>query len=88
MLSLYQKAHKIVRQDLKYKISLNAALACRRLGEFEMGLKYVARCAKEYGSMYPKLAKIKETLMKEQAAKAAATAANADAVVDPNKQAG
>jgi tetratricopeptide (TPR) repeat protein len=84
-LSLYQKAHKIVRHDLKYKISLNAALACRRLGEFEMGLKYVARCAKEYGSMYPKLAKIKETLIKEQAAKAAA---NADAVVDPNKQVG
>ena len=84
-LALYQKAHKIVRQDLKYKISLNAALACRRLGEFEMGLKYVARCAKEYGSMYPKLAKIKDTILKEQAAKAASGEA-ADA--DPNKSAG
>jgi tetratricopeptide (TPR) repeat protein len=91
-LSLYQKAHKIVRQDLKYKISLNAALACRRLGEFDMALKYVTRCAKEYGSLYPKLAKIKETLLKEQAEKAAAApvpaeAASAEVVPDSDKQA-
>jgi tetratricopeptide (TPR) repeat protein len=80
-LSLYQKAHKVVRPDIRYKISLNAALACRRLGDFDMALKYVARCAKEYGSMYPKLAKVKEQLLKEQkAAKAAAG--------DPGQQAG
>jgi tetratricopeptide (TPR) repeat protein len=85
-LSLYQKAHKIVRAELKYKISLNAALACRRLGEFDMALKYVTRCQREYGSMFPKLAKIKETLLKEQAAKAAA--GPGESVEDPNKQAG
>jgi tetratricopeptide (TPR) repeat protein len=67
-LALYQKAHKVVREDLKYKISLNAALACRRLQDYDMALKYVARCAKEYGSLYPKLAKIRETLLKEKAA--------------------
>jgi tetratricopeptide (TPR) repeat protein len=49
-LALYQKAHKIVRSELKYKISLNAALACRRLQEFDMALKYIIRCRKEYGS--------------------------------------
>ena len=70
-LALYQKAHKVVRPDLRYKISLNAALACRRLGEYDMGLKYVARCAKEYGSLYTKLARVKETMLSEQAAKAA-----------------
>jgi tetratricopeptide (TPR) repeat protein len=84
-LALYQKAHKVVRPDLRYKISLNAALACRRLGEYEMGLKYVARCAKEFGSMYPKLAKIKETMLKEQAAKAAEGGAPA---TDDSKQTG
>jgi len=84
-LALYQKAHKVVRADLKYKISLNAALACRRLGEYDMGLKYVARCAKEYGSMYPKLAKIKETMLKEQAAKAAEGGAP---TADDSKQTG
>ncbi|MCX6126182.1 MAG: tetratricopeptide repeat protein [Proteobacteria bacterium] len=67
-LALYQKAHKVVRDDLKYKISLNAALASRRLQEFDLALKYVARCAKEYGSLFPKLAKIRETLLKEKMA--------------------
>lgn len=66
-LALYQKAHKVVREDLRYKISLNAALACRRLEDYDMALKYVARCAKEYGSLFPKLAKIRETLTKEKA---------------------
>jgi tetratricopeptide (TPR) repeat protein len=69
-LALYQKAHKVVRAELRYKITLNAVLASRRLGDFEMALKYLARCAKEYGSMFPKLAKIKETVLKEQAEKA------------------
>jgi nucleotidyltransferase/DNA polymerase involved in DNA repair len=73
-LALYQKAHRVVREDLRYKITLNAALACRRLQDFDMALKYVARCAKEYGSMFPKLVKIKETLMKEKLAAAAAPA--------------
>lgn len=73
-LSLYQKAHKVVRVELKYKITLNAVLACRRLGDFDMALKYVARCAREYGSLFPKLAKIKETLEKERAEQALAKA--------------
>lgn len=65
-LALYQKAHKAVRPDLRYKISLNAALACRRLQDYDLALKYVARCAKEYGALFPKLAKIRETLLKEK----------------------
>ena len=71
-LALYQKAHKIVREELRYKISMNAALAARRLQEFEMALKYVARSAKEFGSMSPKLAKIRDTILREKAAKEAA----------------
>lgn len=83
-LALYQKAHKVVRPDLRYKISLNAALACRRLQEYDMALKYVVRCAKEYGSMFPKLAKIKETLMTERLAAGVVTGDPAN----NNKQAG
>jgi tetratricopeptide (TPR) repeat protein len=67
-LALYQKAHRIVRPDLRYKISINAALACRRLKEFDMALKYVERCAKEYGGMFAKLEKIRETLLAERSA--------------------
>lgn len=62
-LALYQKAHKIVRPELKYKISLNAALACRRLKSWDMALKYLARCQKEYGAPYPKLDKLREAIM-------------------------
>ncbi|MDB2447235.1 tetratricopeptide repeat protein [bacterium] len=57
-LALYNKSHKIVRQDLKYKVTLNAALACRRAGAYEKALKYLMRCEKEYGSMFPKLKRI------------------------------
>ena len=59
-LALYNKAHKIVRQDLKYKVSLNAALACRRGGAYDKALQYLNRCAKEYGSVFPKLKRIIE----------------------------
>lgn len=66
-LALYQKAHKIVRPELRYKISMNAALACRRLQAWDMALKYLARCEKEFGSSFPKLQKIKESIMQVKA---------------------
>lgn len=71
-LALYQKAHKIVRSELKYKISLNAALACRRLKAWDMALKFVTRCEKEYGAAFPKLQKIRESIhaLKAQEARA------------------
>jgi tetratricopeptide (TPR) repeat protein len=62
-LALYQKAHKVVRPELKYKISMNAALACYRLGELDQALKYLARCEKEFGKSYEKLEKIRKTIV-------------------------
>jgi len=58
-LMVYKKTHKIVRKELKYKVSLNAALACHRGGDFETALKYLGRCEKEYGGSFAKLEKIK-----------------------------
>ncbi|MFK7873665.1 MAG: tetratricopeptide repeat protein [Oligoflexales bacterium] len=71
-LALYQKAHKVVRPELRYKISMNAALACRRLKSYEMALKYLKRCQKEYGKRFEKLDKIEVNLkaLISQAAKA------------------
>lgn len=66
-LALYQKAHKIVRPELRYKISLNAALACRRLQAWDMALKFIARCEKEYGRSFPKLEKIRLALVQSKA---------------------
>lgn len=57
-LALYNKAHKIVREDIKYKISMNAGLACRRAGAYGKALQYLKRCGEEYGGMFPKLKKI------------------------------
>lgn len=75
-LALYQKAHRIVRPELKYKITMNAALACRRLGAWDMALKYLQRCELEYGGAFPKLAKIREAIVaaKAQAARKAKAA--------------
>ncbi len=66
-LALYQKAHKIVRPELRYKISLNAALACRRLKAWDMAIKYLTRCQKEFGAPYPKLDKLREAILAAKA---------------------
>ena len=66
-LVLYQKAHKIVRSELKYKLSMNAALACHRLEDFDLALKFLARCQKEYGSSFAKLEKIKAAVVAAKA---------------------
>ncbi len=59
-LALYQKAHKVVKKELRYKVSMNAALACYRLNDFNMALKYLARTEKEYGRSLDKVDKIRK----------------------------
>ena len=61
-LALYQKAHKVVKPELRYKISLNAALACRRSEDFDKALTFVKRCREEYGQNFEKLEKIEKNL--------------------------
>ena len=63
-LILYKKIHLIVNQNMKYKISLNAALACKRTGQYPLALSYLDRCQKEYGKTFPKLEKIRSMLSK------------------------
>jgi tetratricopeptide (TPR) repeat protein len=58
-LALYQKAHKIVKKELRYKVSLNAALACYRMSDFAQALTYIDRCELEYGAKLEKAAKIR-----------------------------
>lgn len=62
-LALYTKAHKVVRPELRYKISMNAALACYRLADFDAALAWLDRCEKEYGSAYEKLVKIRKAVL-------------------------
>jgi tetratricopeptide (TPR) repeat protein len=63
-MALYKKAHKIVRHELQYKISLNAALACYRMGEYQIALQYLARTEKEFGGRYEKVDKIRAAIKK------------------------
>ncbi|MGE0172835.1 MAG: tetratricopeptide repeat protein [Oligoflexales bacterium] len=58
-LALYQKAHKIVKRELRYKVSLNAALACYRMADFTQALAYIDRCELEYGGTLEKATKIR-----------------------------
>lgn len=62
-LELYAKAHGIVRTNLRYKISINAALACHRLGDLEQALVYLARCEQEYGAPVEKAEKIRQAII-------------------------
>ncbi len=63
-MALYKKAHKIVRHELQYKISLNAALACYRMAEYQVALQYLARTEKEFGGPYEKVDKIRAAIRK------------------------
>lgn len=61
-LELYEKAHHIVRQELKYKITVNAALASYRMGNFKGALRYCQRCVEEYGESFAKIDKIRHAV--------------------------
>ncbi len=62
-LILYQKAHKVARSELKYKISLNAALAASRIGDHEQALSYINQCEKEYGRPFDKSTEVKNKIL-------------------------
>ncbi|NRA65094.1 MAG: tetratricopeptide repeat protein [Pseudobacteriovorax sp.] len=66
-LALYKKAHKIVKTELRHKISLNAALACYRMGEYPLAIKYLNRSDKEYGEAFPKTKKIRAAIAAQMA---------------------
>ncbi len=62
---LYEKAHRVVRPEIRYKISMNAALACRKMQDWSAASQLVARCEAEYGSVFPKLEKLKAAIQIE-----------------------
>lgn len=65
-LEVYKKAHNVVREDLKHKITLNAALAYRRLKSYDMALKYLQRAELECGDSLDRLNKIRQTILAER----------------------
>ena len=63
-LALYQKIYNIVRSELKYKISINAALACYRANIYDQALYFLDQAQRDYGSKLDKITKIKEEILK------------------------
>ncbi len=61
-LALYERAHRLVRSQTKYKVSYNAALACYRMRAFKYAIQFLNRCEFEYGSPFPKLKSLREKL--------------------------
>lgn len=61
-LALYEKTHEIVRPELKYKISLNAALAAHRAQDFQLARTYISQAESEYGGTFAKLEKIRSVI--------------------------
>ena len=62
---LYEKVHKVVRPALRFKISMNSALALRKMKDYQGALEMVQRCALEFGGSFPKLEKLKAVLLEE-----------------------
>lgn len=66
-LVIYQKAHRAVRKELKHKISLNAGIACYRAKKYSESMKFLQRSKAEYGSAYPKLIRVANSVKKAMA---------------------
>lgn len=65
--SLYDAVHPIVPKDVQSKITINAALALRQMGEYKRAMAYLARCEQEYGGSFSRLQKIRDTISQEYA---------------------
>ena len=64
-IQLYEKAHSVIHDSLKYKISMNLALAYRRSKELKKAYSYAERCEVEYGESFEKIEKVKTALKRE-----------------------
>lgn len=61
-LTLYAKAHQLARENLKFKFSLNSAIACWRANQYNEALHYLNRCRIEYGGSFAALEKIESNI--------------------------
>ena len=63
-LTIYKKIHAHVVKELKYKVSLNAAITAYKMTKFELAIKYAKRCEQELGEKNDKAEKIKQVSLK------------------------
>ena len=63
-LTIYKKIHNHVVKELKYKVSLNAAITAYKMTKFELAIKYANLCDKELGEKNDKAEKIRQVSLK------------------------
>lgn len=63
---LYRKAHRAVLEDLKYRVSLHAALAAYQSKENDLALVYLDRAQSEVGAKIDELESIRTSIMHTQ----------------------
>ncbi len=61
-IQLFEKAHSVVKKNLKYKISLNAAIALARSRDWQLALNMIERSMQEFGKPYDKAAQLKQKI--------------------------
>lgn len=67
-LELYRKTHKIVRSDLKFKVTLNIALTYLKTQQFEKCTQALDQCENEFGGPFEKLTKMREVVVSKRPA--------------------
>ena len=63
-LTIYKNIHAHVVKELKYKVSLNAAITAYKMTKFELAIKYANLCEKELGEKNDKAEKIRQVSLK------------------------
>lgn len=61
-IELYKKTHRIVRPDLKFKVTLNVALTYLKTKQVEKCSHALDQCEREFGGSFEKLTKMREAL--------------------------
>ena len=65
-LQLYEMTIQIVEPNLRYKIDMNAALACYKAGQFQAALEFLEKCEKDYGGSFDKLERVRKNVLEAQ----------------------
>ncbi len=62
-LELYKIAHEAVDPSIRYKIDINAALACFKIGQFQTALQHLECCRQDHGRTFDKLERIRKNVL-------------------------
>ncbi len=65
-MELFQAIHRAARSDLKYQVSLNAALSSYILEEYDLAMIYLDRCQVEYNGSLESIESIRQSVLSKK----------------------